>query len=180
MNLVKVLNFKIFLNKMNQQAIVIGIGVTILFVILLFVGRRTGPDAPPGPLQPAPAGWEGEIARMTNAERSTRGLGQLTFDDTLSDIARKHSEDMIRRNFFDHKNPDGAQPSDRARKAGYSFRMMGENIAAGQPDTASVMSAWMKSTGHRQNILTKGYEKIGVGIARTSQGTPYWTQMFAT
>jgi uncharacterized protein YkwD len=162
----------------SQQVIVIA-GIAILFVVILISSSSRKPRAPSGPLLPAPAGWEGEVARLTNAERSSRGLTQLSFDDKLSDIARKHSEDMIRRNFFDHKNPDGDYPSDRARKAGFSFNMMGENIAAGQPDTGSVMSAWMKSTGHRQNILMKNYRKIGVGIARTSQGQPYWTQVFA-
>ena len=54
----------------------------------------------------------------------------------------------------------------------------GENIAYGYPTAAAVMKAWMHSTGHRRNILNKRFTKIGLGMARSADGTPYWVQDF--
>ncbi len=59
-----------------------------------------------------------------------------------------------------------------------SLTMVGENIAAGQPTARAVMKAWMGSPGHRRNILNKRYRKIGLGLARDADGTPYWVQNF--
>ncbi|MCB0905879.1 MAG: hypothetical protein KDB63_02035 [Nocardioidaceae bacterium] len=58
------------------------------------------------------------------------------------------------------------------------FSRLGENIAAGYPTAASVMKGWMHSAGHRENILNKSYTRIGLGLARTSDGTRYWVQNF--
>ena len=65
------------------------------------------------------------------------------------------------------------------KKAGYSYRTAGENIAMGQKTAESVMNGWMNSSGHRANILGNGYKKIGVGYAVNAKGTPYWVQIFA-
>ena len=54
----------------------------------------------------------------------------------------------------------------------------GENIAYGYPTAAAVMKAWMNSPGHRSNILNRQFTKIGLGLARSADGTPYWVQDF--
>ena len=64
-------------------------------------------------------------------------------------------------------------------RSGYAWRAWAENIAAGQPDAASVVQGWMSSAGHRTNILNPGYTDIGVGLAYSASGVPYWTQDFA-
>ncbi len=56
--------------------------------------------------------------------------------------------------------------------------MVGENIAYGYPTPKAVMNAWMHSEGHRQNILNRKFRKIGLGLARSADGTPYWVQDF--
>ena len=67
----------------------------------------------------------------------------------------------------------------RAVGAGYvGWRALSENVAAGQPDVGRVMSAWMGSTGHRANVLSRSVEHLGVGMARSASGTPYWTQVY--
>ncbi|MFN8192608.1 MAG: CAP domain-containing protein [Nocardioidaceae bacterium] len=58
------------------------------------------------------------------------------------------------------------------------FSRLGENIAYGYPSAAAVMRGWMHSPGHRENILNKSYTRIGLGLARTSDGTRYWVQNF--
>lgn len=104
----------------------------------------------------------------------------LKSDPRLRCAALLHSKDMADRRFFDHGNPDGENPLDRIRKTGYEGRLVGENIAAGQPSASAVMAGWMKSDGHCANIMKQEYTEIGVGYIHAS-GTKYkhyWTQNF--
>jgi len=64
------------------------------------------------------------------------------------------------------------------RQFGISWRAWGENIAAGQRTPEIVVDAWMNSPGHRANILSPNFSKIGVGYVTNSSGRPYWTQIF--
>jgi uncharacterized protein YkwD len=83
---------------------------------------------------------------------------------------------MRDRDFFDHTNPDGLDPFERAQKAGVS-NARAENIAWGQSSPAAVMDAWMNSSGHRANILDCDLRTLGVGVV-TGSGGPWWTQLF--
>ena len=118
------------------------------------------------------------MLRLVNAERSRAGCRLLTVNSALTKAARAHSTDMARKNYFSHTSLDGRSAVDRMRAAGYSGRMMGENIAAGQPTAASVVKAWMNSPGHRANILNCGYRYLGVGHATGGYYGNYWTQNF--
>ena len=84
---------------------------------------------------------------------------------------------MALRNYFSHTSLDGRSPWDRIEAQGYTAGS-GENIAAGQSTPAAVMDAWMKSTGHRANILNCSSRAIGVGIGRGGSYGTYWTQDF--
>jgi len=97
-------------------------------------------------------------------------------DAQLADLAGDFSQDMAARGFFDHTDPDGATPWDRAEKAGIAG-LGGENIARGQADADAVMNAWMNSDGHRANILNCEYKTLGVGV-HLGAGGPWWTQDF--
>src|SRR6185295_2218657 len=66
----------------------------------------------------------------------------------------------------------------RAATIGYEWRALGENIAYGYSDAASVVNAWMNSAGHRANILNPMYTEMGAGVVRTDTGLPYYTQSF--
>lgn len=83
---------------------------------------------------------------------------------------------MADRGFFDHTDPDGDTPWDRADQAGIT-NLGGENIARGQADAQAVMASWMASEGHRENILNCDYKTIGIG-AHVADGGPWWTQDF--
>jgi uncharacterized protein YkwD len=97
-------------------------------------------------------------------------------DARLARAARAHSADMDHRHYFDHDSRDGRSPWDRIKAAGYPAPGA-ENIAMGQPTAASVMNAWMNSSGHRANILNCGLKSIGVGVQYDSGG-PWWTEDF--
>ena len=68
---------------------------------------------------------------------------------------------------------------DMLKAAGISYRTAGENIAKGQKNAEAVMNGWMNSAGHRSNILSSSYSRIGVGYAEDKNGTPLWVQIFA-
>lgn len=133
------------------------------------------PPPPPEPISEA-AGLEAGVVDATNAVRADAGCGPLHVDDRLTAAARAHSHDMRLRDFFSHENPDGESPWDRAGAVGYES-LAAENIAMGQQDVDAVMDAWMKSPGHRKNILNCDYKAIGVGVEQ-GDGGPWWTQMF--
>ncbi|MGY2130003.1 CAP domain-containing protein [Blastococcus sp. SYSU DS0617] len=133
-----------------------------------------GTPAPPPP--PAPSDRAGQVLALVNQERAAAGCSPVAADRGLAAVAAAHSADMRDRSFFDHVNPSGLSPFDRASAAGLSARA--ENIARGQADAAAVMESWMSSPGHRANILDCGLERLGVGIADGGSG-PWWTQLFS-
>ncbi|MFJ5516324.1 CAP domain-containing protein [Streptomyces griseoluteus] len=122
------------------------------------------------------AAAEAEVLRLVNVERAKVGCTPVTADSALTGLAEAFSGDMAARGFFDHTDPDGATPWDRAGKAGIKG-LGGENIARGQSDAAAVMDAWMKSPGHRANILNCDFKTLGVGV-HLAPGGPWWTQDF--
>ncbi|MFM9366534.1 CAP domain-containing protein [Streptomyces sp. Da 82-17] len=121
-------------------------------------------------------GAEAEVLSLVNQERAQAGCSPVKADPALADLAADFSQDMAERGFFDHTDPDGNTPWDRAEKAGVS-NLGGENIARGQANAQSVMDSWMNSPGHRANILNCEYKTLGVG-AHFASGGPWWTQDF--
>jgi uncharacterized protein YkwD len=120
------------------------------------------------------------IVQMTNAERSNAGLPALRASSRLNEAAQLHADQMARLNRLAHDIP-GAQyprPEDRLAAAGYQWSAYAENIAMGQSTAAAAMDSWMRSSGHRANILSTNVTEIGVGVARDSAGRPYYVQVF--
>jgi uncharacterized protein YkwD len=110
---------------------------------------------------------------VLNAQRARRGVRPLRLDRRLSRAARRHARAMARRNFFSHNSPGGASFVDRIRRAGYLRRArswtVGENLAWGTgrlSSPRSILSGWMRSPGHRANILNGSFREIGIGLAR--------------
>jgi uncharacterized protein YkwD len=119
-----------------------------------------------------------EIIRLTNEERQKAGLEPLTEDATLTDVAEKYAELMARKQQLGH-GVDGTSSGDRLDKAGYRWGWCGENVDKGSPDAGAAVQGWMDSTGHRGNILKPKSKHIGVGVAYSSTGVPYYCQVFA-
>ncbi len=126
--------------------------------------------------------FEQRVIELVNQERTSRGLATLKKSPALMDAARGHSEDMACNDFVDHTGSDGSTPRDRILRAGYTPGALGENIAAGCSTPEQVVDIWMKSDGHRANILNPDYCHIGVGYAYNANATygHYWTQDMAT
>ncbi|MFH8408188.1 CAP domain-containing protein [Streptomyces sp. NPDC018019] len=145
---------------------------------------RTHPSSAPAKSTPsataapdtAPSTAESQVLALVNRERAAAGCSPLTADPELGALARDFSGDMARRGFFDHTDPDGRSPWDRAKTAGVD-NLGGENIARGQADARAVLDTWMHSPGHRANILNCEYKTLGVG-AHFGPGGPWWTQDF--
>ena len=159
------------------------------------IAPSASPSAAPSPViagavTPAPTrtsakpvgnpSYEDQVVTLVNQERAKAGCKALTVDSRLVTAARGHSQDMATRNYFDHNTPEGVTPWTRITNAGYRFSSAAENIASGQTTPASVMTAWMNSQGHRENILNCNLRNIGVGLAYNAKHTPYWTQDFGT
>ena len=145
------------------------------------------------------------VHKYINKRRTEHGLGTLSFDTDLREIARYHSKDMAQNDYFSHTSPDGESRSDRYEKFGYDCRAYitdtryytgGENIAYTYYDTdvstdqgtihhdnadelaAGIVRQWMNSQGHRENILTEAWNNEGIGVYITSEGKVYATQNF--
>ncbi|MFJ8312535.1 MULTISPECIES: CAP domain-containing protein [unclassified Streptomyces] len=116
------------------------------------------------------------VMSLVNQQRAQAGCMPVKSDAALASLATAFSDDMAARGFFDHTDPDGKSPWDRAAKAGIQG-LGGENIARGQADAKAVMDAWMNSPGHRANILNCEYKSLGVGV-HFGPGGPWWTQDF--
>ncbi|MFI0356280.1 CAP domain-containing protein [Actinomadura sp. 9N407] len=119
---------------------------------------------------------ETAVALLTNKERAAKGCSALRIDARLVASARGHSKDMAANDYFSHTSRNGDSPWKRMEEAGYTSPGA-ENIAKGYPTPAAVVEGWMKSPGHRANILNCDLRAIGVGMADGS-GCPYWTQNF--
>ena len=122
--------------------------------------------------------FETEVIRLVNLERTKRGIPALTTNWQLSRVARYKSQDMIDKNYFSHTSPTYGSPFTMMQSFGLRFSAAAENIAYGQRSAQEVVTAWMNSPGHRANILSASCTQTGVGAAKKSNGTLYWTQMF--
>ena len=119
-----------------------------------------------------------------NLQRAINGVGRLTPNRRLSAAAQKHAGQMARRDFVDHQSPDGRSLQDRIATAGYSWRVIAENLSAGQPSPESTVQSWMTSPAHRNNMLNPDYREVGVGYSVPSKEGKrqryrnYWVVVF--
>jgi len=125
-----------------------------------------------------------EIVRLTNAERRKHGLPALAQNAELATSAQFHADFMARNDCFAHRCPKEPPLAQRASNAGYRYRGVAENIAAGAPTPADVVRVWMHSPGHRANILRPEMREIGIGYALLNDDggretyRHYWVQNF--
>ncbi|MDV9173086.1 CAP domain-containing protein [Streptomyces sp. W16] len=124
----------------------------------------------------AEATAEAEVLKLVNEQRAIAGCSPVAANSSLTTLAENFSQQMATEDFFDHTDPSGATPWDRAEKLGIT-NLGGENIARGQADAAAVMDAWMNSPGHKANILNCDFKTLGVGV-HFGTGGPWWTQDF--
>jgi uncharacterized protein YkwD len=123
--------------------------------------------------------FEDAVLSQTNAARAQAHCAPLRMDPKLLAVARLHSADMAQNNYFNHDSPDGHDPGQRMKAAGYDITGgWAENIAVGYDSPDAVMQGWLASTGHKENILNCSFKALGVGVAQGADGRFYWTQDF--
>ena len=139
---------------------------------------------------PADAAIEQALLDQTNAARATGftcngvDLPAVTDLDPQADLtcaARSHALDMATHDFFAHDSPTTGDVSDRVDATGYSWGLVAENIAAGQPSADVALDDWLGSTtGHCENIMNGDAVHAGMGLARseTAELPTYWVQVF--
>ena len=106
---------------------------------------------------------EEQMLALVNKERTNRGLSVLAVDTQLQVLARSHSEDMLSRSYFSHFTPEGKSPFDRMNDANIIYQYAGENLAF-SANTDLAMQGLMQSAGHRANILSPNFHKVGIGV----------------
>ena len=117
-----------------------------------------------------------EVVRLVNIERAKEGLNSLTADTKLEKAAIIRGKEI--QTSFSHTRPDGSSFSTVLKENNISYKSAGENIAWGQKTPQEVVNAWMNSPGHKANIMSSKYSKIGVGYLKNSEGRNYWVQLF--
>jgi uncharacterized protein YkwD len=140
------------------------------------------PTAPAPAVSKSAASLERRAFDLANAQRRSRGQQPLAWDAELSRLARQHSENMARSDFFSHSNPRGMSMVDRARSQGIrGWSALGENIAynQGYEDPAGfVIERWMVSSKHRDNLLNARWTRSAIGVAVADDGRVFFTQVF--
>lgn len=120
--------------------------------------------------------WKLEVARLTNIEREKAGVSILKYNDYIAAGAQIRSEELVVS--FSHTRPDGSRFFTVFDDPDFSYRYIGENLALGYKSPAEVVAAWMKSEGHRANLLSEKYSDIGIGITKGENGRYHWAQIF--
>jgi uncharacterized protein YkwD len=143
----------------------------------------------------APPSFAQQVVDLINQHRISNGCQPFNVSPQISAAAQAHSQDMALNNFVSHTGSDGASLGQRLTRAGYSWRMAAENVAAGQSTPEAVVASWMGSSGHRANILNCALRDMGVGyyyqaddqanvrLSNGQTGGPfrfYWTQDFGS
>jgi uncharacterized protein YkwD len=119
---------------------------------------------------------ESSVTCLINEERAKAGLRSVRFNGRLRQAALSHSQDMVRRGYFEHTSPSGKTFVDRITAAGYTRRarrwLLGENLVWGRDSESTpqaMVDDWMGSPPHRANLLRARFREIGVAAVR---GTP--------
>lgn len=123
------------------------------------------------------------VVEETNSARIARGLSPLKESEKLKIAAQKKAQDMAEKGYWAHISPTGQTPWDFMRETGYTYSIAGENLARDFSDVGSMISAWLASPSHKENLLNKDYAEIGIGVAQGQVGgkdTLLVVQMFAT
>jgi uncharacterized protein YkwD len=104
----------------------------------------------------------------------------LLLNDLLSRASLTHAADMAQYNYFSHEGRDGSSAADRLARAGYQWRAVGENIAAGPATPETVVDGWLRSPQHCANLMASQFREMGVAFAvnRASEAGIYWVQVF--
>lgn len=123
-----------------------------------------------------------EMLAAINQIRRANGRAPLTANPKLERAAQLHAEDLLAQSYYDHTDRQGRGPGERVRAQGYAWEVVAENLAAGHSTVREALDAWMKSSGHRRNLLAASVDDFGLGVAVGPYDHRYrviWVQEFA-
>jgi len=168
----------------NQRPKVLHSQAVMVYVVIFFIlqmGFRVGRFIYPNILGFATNITIERLLALTNQKRQENGLASFDFNPTLSAAASAKAQDMFADNYWAHVAPDGVTPWQFIEGSGYAYFYAGENLAKDFADSDGVVSAWMASPTHRDNILKKEYEDIGFAVLNgtlNGEETTLVVQMF--
>ncbi len=123
------------------------------------------------------------LGNLTNEKRSYEGLNMLNENEILNLAAQMKANDMAANGYFAHTSPDGKSPWYWIKLAGYDYKYAGENLAVNFKQSENITEAWMKSPGHRANIMKGVYTEMGTGVAKgiyKGKETEFVAQVYAS
>ena len=120
---------------------------------------------------------EAQIFALVNRERKEGGINELEWRPELVPVAREHGRDMWERSYFGHISPEGEDLGGRLDKAGIAFLAAGENLALA-PTVSTAHTGLMNSPGHRENILSTDFNRVGIGIIDNGVYGKIFVQIF--
>lgn len=158
------------LRLVNRPALATAIALPLLAPAAAPTPRDARPDAD---------AVERAVRADVNEVRREHSLEPLAPDPALAKVARRYSCAMAKQGFFSHTSPDGSSMQERLTAGGVRYRVAGENLASieGPNPAKRAVEGWMKSPGHRENILTAAFTTTGVGACRAGRAV-YITQLF--
>lgn len=167
----------------NYRARILHSPVLLLLLVLFVFSQKTATSLrlEPGILGYASQISPSEVIRLTNIKRQEAGLSALSENGTLAQAAKLKGEDMLAKGYWAHVAPDGTQPWDFFKSAGYKYRYAGENLARDFTNPTSAVDAWMASASHKENMLSDHYKEIGVAVVEgnlSGQDTTIIVQLF--
>lgn len=124
-------------------------------------------------------GYKEQVVAIMNQERSAAGVGGITQNATLDNLAQIRAQEIV--TSFSHTRPNGTSCFTVFEENGVTYMAAGENIAAGYGTPEEVMVGWMNSEGHRANILNGNFTQVGIGYYTDPNSTygTYWVQIFS-
>jgi uncharacterized protein YkwD len=143
------------------------------------VGEPARRVVQPATAEPAEPDQTAAVLALIDAARADAGLAPLVWNDQVAEAAAAHSADMAATSTLTHTGSDGSDGGERLTAEGFRWTAWGENIASGFTTPQSLVDAWMASSGHRRQLLG-GHRYVGLAVATSSSGTPYWTLVVAT
>lgn len=122
--------------------------------------------------------YQNKILKYVNKERKAQKLAPLVMNEKLNKIAIIKAADMAKEEKLSHDSKKFGMTFNLIKKKNIKFKSAAENIARWHDTPEFVMERWMKSKGHKDNILNKNYNEIGIGKAVDKDGKNYWVQIF--
>jgi hypothetical protein len=150
---------------------------TLFLVIFLLCQFSHGHQVPTELLETEEI--EKELFDLINRERAKQGVSLLQISRSLTPLARRHSQDMAAQSDLTHISHEGKTYAERLRTAGLYFKGTGENVAFSQSFLPEVIhNSFMRSKGHRENILDPRFDRVGIGVFHKKEKGYYITQDF--